>query len=135
MNGRKKCRKKTTLNYYRKFKKESRQEVEYITDRRSDLWYRARTNCLYLGDRKREDKTCKLCNEERENLSHLLLHCDKLSFERSRSIHLQRPHMENEENIICDFLNNEEEVNEKMEVLQNIWNKRYTLTRALNSDP
>ena len=124
--------KKTTLKYYRKFKKEIRQEVDYLNDRRSDLWYQARTNCLYLGDRKREDSACKLCNEEREDFSHMLLHCEKLSEERLRSIQLQRPHIENEEDMICDFLNNEEEVNEKMEVLQAVWNKRDTLIRALN---
>ena len=59
-------------------------EEDYEGSERDRIWFRARTNCLWLGDRKREreEERCMICRkEELENLLHFVFDCEELEDE------------------------------------------------------
>ena len=65
---------KTTLELYRTWKTEMRQEDSYDGRPDSTIWFRARTNCLTLEDRNRhrgEGTDCFMCGEGMEDLDTL----------------------------------------------------------------
>ena len=100
---------KSTLWLYRQFKDEMREE-DYEGGERSKVWYRARTNCMWLGDRSGEEK-CQICGVETlENLEHFMLECRELEGERMGAIELQRPREENSTEIMGRFLFEERNV-------------------------
>lgn len=71
---------RSTLWLYREFKGEMREE-DYEGGERDRIWFRARTNCLWLGDRRREggEEKCMICGERgAEDLLHFLLDCVEL---------------------------------------------------------
>ena len=117
---------KKSLEYYRSYKKEIKQEMEYENNKKTDLWFRARTNCLYLGDRNRNDKSCKLCGSDLEDLEHLLLHCPKLEDTRRESTYLQRPQAENNRDTIMLFLYSSEHIEHRKTMMEKLWTKRNT---------
>ena len=123
---------KSTLHIYRT-RKESIREDKYGNSKESDIWFRAKTNCLDLWDRKREESTgCKMCGREKEDLRHFLLNCGKLSHIRTRSIHLQRPHNDDFNRIIGDFLFSKEEMEKKKQLLYEMWITRNNIIKHLN---
>jgi len=69
----------STLNTYRQFKNEIKQEMFYDNTWESVLLFRARSNSLQLDWRRRflgGETRCKLCNsEDEETLEHFVLHC------------------------------------------------------------
>ena len=115
--------KKKTLEFYREYKEEVKQEEEYENSRKADLWFRAKTNCLYLGDRNREDKSCKLCGNEVENLTHFLIHCQRLGEIRNESTYLQRPLRENDRETLMLFLFSKECIEHRKTVNERLWKK------------
>ena len=126
---------KKTLLYYRDKKKEIKQDVEYDNTRESDLWFRTKTNCLYLEDRKKDNKTCKICmNTPIEDLSHFLLHCEKLNEIRGESLQLQRPRMEDDFTTITTFLFDKSDEELKKSVIKKMWTKRRSLLLAMYND-
>ena len=62
----------STLLVHREYKREMREE-DYEEGEKDRIWFRARTNCLWLGDRRREEG-CVICEErELEDLLHFVL--------------------------------------------------------------
>ena len=121
--------KKKTMHIYKEYKKEIKEE-EYENDFESTLWYRARANCLKLEDKNREtNKECKLCGEEIENLEHFLLKCGRLETIRTQDIRLQKPHNENVNEVIGEFLFTKDDINTKKEILKKMWQKRATIIK------
>ena len=124
---------KKTLLYYRDKKKEIKQDVEYDNTRESDLWFRTKTNCLYLEDRKKDNKTCKICMNPIEDLPHFLLHCEKLNEIRGESLQLQRPRMEDDFTTITTFLFDKSDEEQKKSVIKKMWSKRRSLLLAMDN--
>ena len=82
---------KSTLEIYKEFKKEMKEERFYRNGEESRLIFRARSNTLALNDRFRHDKgevkrdtICSICTTEYEDLGHFILRCVKLEGERDR---------------------------------------------------
>ena len=97
---------KSTLKLYRKFKFSIQQKL-YDNTAASTTLFEARSGTLRLNDRNRHtrsDTRCQLCNHEYEDLEHLLLICDSLKSTRMKIVGLQRPHYEDHEITIAQFL-------------------------------
>ena len=82
---------KPTLQWYREAKLYTGYDDCYRNNINSDYLAKARTNCLqleeYFNRRNRNyDKTCKLCNQEEENLEHFLVVCPRLQSKRDPAI-------------------------------------------------
>ena len=123
---------KKTLQIYRS-RKEFIKEEEYYNEKKSEIWFQAKTNCLRLRDRAREDsKECRICAQGDENLMHFMLHCSELANIRSRRIELQKPHIENEEEVVGDYLFKKEDQPHKMGNLYNMWKRRMYLLRRMD---
>ena len=74
--------KKTSMKYYIKEKKEIQYELCYRNNKNSMFYARTRTNSIKLEEHKGREivdynKTCRLCNEETEDLVHFLTRCKK----------------------------------------------------------
>ena len=74
-------------------------EQEDSHDGRPDtiVWFRARTDCLRLADRNRHvggETDCSMCEEETEDLTHLILHCRELDRLRTGGTGLERLRLE-----------------------------------------
>ena len=117
---------KTTLELYRTWKTEMRQEDSYDGRPDSTVWFRARTNCLKLGDRNRHiggETDCFMCREETEDLRHFILDCRELEATRLTVTALQRPRVEDWRVVIGEFLfGSEKEENRKG--LYELWRVR-----------
>ncbi len=101
---------------------------KYITIGHPLILFKARTNNLRLNDRNRHtdgDTKCIFCDWTLENLTHFLLWCPAGYNEiRLKSKVLQRPYIENEENIIGQLLFNETNIQETKEIVYEMWKKR-----------
>ena len=124
--------KKKTLHIYRQRKHQIKEET-YYNGKDWEIWFKARSNCLELGDRSREEEIgCKICGYDKEDIHHFMLHCEKLRHIRLESIYLQKPHAIDENVIIGDFLFEEEDKDHKRETLYRMWRKRATLIKELS---
>ena len=77
-----------TLRYYAQGKTEIGYEFCYRNNLNSTFLARARTNSLKLEEAKgrgnpHHDRTCKLCKEGEENITHFLIDCKELEEERN----------------------------------------------------
>ena len=119
---------KSSLKIYREWRKEmGGQEEVYNNDQASEILFKCRTNNLRLNDRKRfwnEETACELCGEGNEDLKHFLLWCPEYREERKRSVRLQQPYIENEENIIGEYLFQNENIEVTKRTIQHFWNIR-----------
>ena len=70
------------------------------------VWLRARTNSLNLGENswQRNRDVCVGCSEERETLEHFILHCPRWEEWRIESRSLQRPRIEETDQVLGEFL-------------------------------
>ena len=125
---------KKSLEYYRQYKKEIKQEEEYENNKMSDLWFRARTNCLYLSDRNRINKNCQLCGNVLEDLEHFLITCPSLEKTRNESTYLQRPMRENNKDTIMIFLYSNEYIEHRKTVVEKLWTKRSNLLKEAETN-
>ena len=115
---------KSTMWLYRMYKTEMKEE-DYEGGEESVVWFRARTNCLWLGDRSGNEVRCAVCGETAvEDLEHFLLECVELEEERGRAIELQRPRTEEIEVIMGDFLFGEGNKQSRRAVVVEMWRKR-----------
>ena len=122
--------KKKTMHIYRTYKRTIKEE-EYENDCESEVWYRARANCLKLEDKNREgDKICKLCKTGQEDLEHFILNCERLKEVRMEDVRLQKPNNEHTERIIGDFLFDDEDRNTKKIILKRMWKTRAAKLKA-----
>ena len=122
--------KKNSLRIYRRFKKEMNEE-DYSGSLESMVWLRARTNSLNLGENswQRNRDVCVGCSEERETLEHFILHCPRWEEWRIESRSLQRPRIEETDQVLGEFLFGGHENNTKMRTLLKMWNERQRLIR------
>ena len=120
--------KKKTLVLYRKYKDSIKQNEDYYNDRRSEIWFKVKTNCLFFKKRD-EQNLCKICGEENESLAHFMLHCNKLSKIRTQQLRLQRPYIENEEEILSKLIFENEEIEETKDIILKMWNFRLELIK------
>ena len=121
--------KKKSLELYNINRKEI-EERSYYNNSKSLLMYRYRTNTLNLNDRKRyknENTKCDLCEEENENMEHFLLECKALDNERKEIVELQRPRIENKNELLSQILFRND-VNMELR-LQKLWLKRLDLLK------
>ena len=115
---------KKTLGIYRANKKTIKEEV-YYNEKKHEIWFRAKSNCLDLRDRAREDsKECKMCGNGSEDLGHFMLHCQRLNKERISRVELQRPINMNEDSILGNFFFDGNNLHEKIDAVYKMWNKR-----------
>ena len=122
--------KKNSLRIYRRFIKEMKEE-DYSGSLESMVWLRARTNSLNLGENswQRNRDVCVGCSEERETLEHFILHCPRWEEWRIESRSLQRPRIEETDQVLGEFLFGGHENNTKKRTLLKMWNERQRLIR------
>ena len=79
---------KSSLIYYRANKNKMEEIKEYFNDVDSELYVKARLNSLPLAARinKENERRCRLCTKENEDIAHFLIHCEKLKNIRDRHI-------------------------------------------------
>ena len=127
---------KVTLELYRTYKTEMEQEDSYDGRPDSTIWFRARTNCLRLGDRNRHlggEVSCFMCREGTEDLEHFILDCRELEGIRTGLTRLQRPRIENPKEILGEFLYGKEKKRGRDE-LYKLWCERERRRKALEAD-
>ena len=118
---------KSSLSIYRHWKKDIKEAECYDNRPSSTIMYKARANCLPLHDRKRhtnEDTSCKVCSAENETLEHFLLWCPAYQEKRKECIDLQQPYRENVCSIIGAFLFRENDIENKKEIIYDMWKIR-----------
>lgn len=123
---------KSSLWLYRMCKREMREE-DYTGGEEARIWFRARTNCLWLGERQVEKygRRCPICEVDVvEDLMHLVLDCGELETERAGARILQRPRKENQEQVIGEFLFKEEDLGERKRAMVMMWRKRCRILTA-----
>ena len=106
-------------------------EEDYEGREQDRIWFRARTNCLWLGDRReRVLERCGICGDDGlEDLMHFILDCGELEEERSGALELQRPRLDQRAVLVGQFLFEEEGRRWKSEVLMKMWRKRRVIER------
>lgn len=120
---------KSSLGLYRKWKTEIKEEAFYDNRPASVIMYRARTATLPLKDRQRhigQSTECDLCGADLEDLKHFILECsdERISEKRCKSINLQKPFQEDSEVILGTFLFDLDHMEEKKDVLYEMWRAR-----------
>ena len=125
--------KRSTLNVYRMFKKDMKEE-EYDGGFESVVWFRARTNCLELNGVKREEeeRICGVCGLEVEDLRHFVARCVELESERREAVELQRPRWSDEVQVVGRFLFPEVGPGNRR-VLCKMWRKRRRILENVNT--
>ena len=126
--------KRTSLKVYKRWKVKIKEDNIYDNTPASTVLFQARTNTLPLNSRKKftnEDIKCSLCNAEEETLEHFLLKCPILREVRNESIELQQPYMEDEEEVVMNYLfeNGQNTMEEKKRNLYNMWKLRKQLQK------
>ena len=94
----------------------------------STILYKARTNTLQLNDRNRHTNKeihCLVCDtDDKEDIYHFMLHCTAYKEQRSKSIHLQQPYIESDQNTVRQFLVDKVNIEEKKELLSFVFMRR-----------
>ena len=121
---------KKTLEIYNLYKKEIKQE-NYYNEEKSLIRFKYRTNTLSLRHRIKEgDGTCRICENDLEDFSHFLLDCKGLEDERSQIYLLQRPRIENSNELIGRLIFQEYETYDNE--LYGLWRKRVRFLKQLD---
>ncbi|KAF0287737.1 hypothetical protein FJT64_018174 [Amphibalanus amphitrite] len=120
---------KSSIMVYRSAKTAIKEDPIYDNTASSIILFQARSNTLPLETRKRhtgEETTCLLCGDGEEDQHHFLLECTKLAEERLKMTSLQRPHQEDQLEVLKTFLFNEstEEMEKNKEGLYKLWRLR-----------
>ena len=116
-----------TMENYRVFKREIKEIKWFKNGRKYEFMMRLRSNTRDLGWREKENsnKICKLCKEEEETLIHFVLVCHVLQEIRNQCIELQRPRIEEAEEILRKMLLFKESKKEYEDFYINILNRMY----------
>ncbi len=107
----------------------------YNNDYGSQLLFKCRTNNLQLNDRKRfkgKETTCDVCGAEREDLTHFLLWCRGYYELRGKSVKLQQPYIQKEEDIVGRFLFDNRDIQETKKVKTSFWKIREKIREDRN---
>ena len=122
----KEIERKTSIQIYRKFKTEIKEEQIYRNDFSSTLLFQARSNTLSLNIENRfrnESTICDLCKVEGENLEHFVLKCRSLEASREKKFIEKFKDMNNED-ILGNLLFNYENIGTTKVMLENLWRDR-----------
>ena len=122
----KEIERKTSIQIYRKFKTEIKEEQIYRNDFSSTLLFQARSNTLSLNIENRfrnESTICDLCKVEGENLEHFVLKCRSLDASREKKFIEKFKDMNNED-ILGNLLFNYENIETTKVMLENLWRDR-----------
>ena len=122
---------KSTLNIYRQYKKDMKEEI-YYNDEESRILFLLKTNTIRLNYRRRHEGgevRCRMCEAEREDLEHFLLDCLPLEEERRRIKKLQRPLEEDRERVIGELLFEGKE--ESKRNLYAMWKRRQKIVESM----
>ena len=123
---------KSTLWLYRMNKREMSEE-DYGGGEEDTVLFRARTNCLWLGDKNRQEgeQLCKICGGGmREDLEHFLLECCELEGVRWGATELRRPRWGESSEVMGKFLFDRRDAAEKKGVLREMWRVRRRIERS-----
>ena len=93
---------KSTLEIYRRNKRDIREVDWFRNGRKYSVMIKARSNTLRLNWRERqvENKVCLLCRKEAETLKHFLMDCEVLQGMRNECVWLQLPRIEKEDEVM-----------------------------------
>ncbi len=72
----------------------------------------------------REEITCDVCGAEKEYLIHFLLWCPGYSEQRRKSVKLQQPYIQEEEEIVARYLFENKDIEEAKREITNFWKIR-----------
>lgn len=116
---------KSSLRLYKLWRKElGGQESVYDNREASVILFKARSNNLNLGDRKRfsnQSTECLMCGDNLEDLKHFLLYCPAYDQERGKTMILQRPYQEDEEEILGKLLFEKKTTEETKTMIHRFW--------------
>ena len=126
--------KKVSLRFYIKEKMEIKYESCYRNNRNSMFYARARTNTIKLEEHKGRgikgyNKTCKLCNEETEDLVHFIAKCKKL--EEIRNYELLDNNIINPEDRMRKLLFRNNRCYEVGKMIKELWTQRRKLLKIV----
>ena len=126
---------KRTLLLYRNFKDKIQEENIYDNRPSSTILYKARSNTLPLNDRNRhknKETHCIACRniDQLEDISHFILHCPAYIKERTNIIQLQQPYIQDDIEIIGNFLFEKQHLDLKKEGLYQLWKARNRLLKT-----
>ncbi len=76
-----------------------------------------------IGRHINEDTSCKICNQQQENLKHFILACPAYQDQRSKIRKLQQPYPENKTKLVGKLLFEEEGIEDK-EIIYKMWKIR-----------
>jgi len=102
----------------REYKREMREE-DYEGGENDRIWLRARTNCLWLGDTRRDVGYV----EQEKWRTFCTSFSSVLSWRRRVAFELQRPRVERRQEVVREYLFGEEGRRTKSEALTNMWRK------------
>ena len=128
---------KATLKYYSQVKQNVKEEKWIRNGVRWSIMLKARSNTLKLRWREwglEEDKLCLLCRGGLETLEHFVLDCPELEDVRMRYVELQRPMVEERDQIMINLLMfDEEDAEYHVNILWELWSKRGKLNASRQS--
>ena len=127
---------KVTLDRYRIYKKQIKQEDIYDNRFESILLFKARIRTLNLNIERRHkggDTVCELCREGDETDIHFILECKKLSDRRDLNL-LQKYRGKEKDTIIGELLFKEKDVERVKIMLGKIWRRREVLRKQINKE-
>ena len=116
---------KSSLQYYREWKNKIENTNIYKNDYQFKLIVQAKTNQLALNDRQ-EDKKCKLCITENEDIIHLLYKCNSYKNIREKYQIINQEDYINGDKQLCF---NEKNVNIAKKDISEVWLKRKKLIK------
>ena len=123
---------KSSLLLYRNFKDKIQEEDIYDNRPSSTILCKARSNTLPLNDRNRhknKETHCIACGniDQQEDIYHFILHCPAYIKERANIIQLQQPYIQDDAEIIGNFLFEKLHLDQKKEGLYQLWKARNRL--------
>ena len=89
----------------------------------STLLFKARSNTLKLKDFNRftnKDTSCSLCGDEREDLVHFLIGCNKLEESRDKTI-MEKYRDVNKEKMVGRILHTEKDIEAVKAMIEKMW--------------
>ena len=124
---------KSSLRVYRKYKKAIKEEKDYDNRNSSVLLFQARTNSLNLNGHKKnkvQERICKLCNKEDEDIIHFIFKCKRLEVKRDTEL-IRTCNGEDLEDKLGKLLYETEDIERVKDMLQKLWQLRYHITKTL----
>ena len=127
---------KSSLRIYRKYKKAIKEEKCYDNRNSSVLLFQARTNSLNLDGHKKnkiQERVCKLCNKEDEDILHFIFKCKRLEGKRDSEL-IKLCRSEDLEDKLGELLYEMEDIERVKNMLQKLWQFRYHIMKTIRKE-